>query len=92
MIDLVRKNGDKIDLKKLGAQLGCRAVAISALKGEGATEAAELAGRGPPGRAAQGSFPMCLPGSVEHAIAHIEESIQGRVDERFLRWYAVKTV
>ena len=89
MIDLVRKNGDKIDLKKLGAQLGCRAVAISALKGEGATEAAELAVAATrEGRA--GELPHVFTGSVEHAIAHIEESIQGRVDERFLRWYAVK--
>ena len=89
MIDLVRKNGDKIDLKKLGAQLGCRAVAISALKGEGATEAAELAvAAAREGRA--GELPHVFTGSVEHAIAHIEESIQGRVDERFLRWYAVK--
>ena len=89
MIDLVRKNGDKIDLKKLGAQLGCRAVAISALKGEGATEAAELAvAAAREGRA--GELPHVFAGSVEHAIAHIEESIQGRVDERFLRWYAVK--
>ncbi len=89
MIDLVRKNGDKIDLKKLGAQLGCRAVAISALKGEGATEAAELAvAAAREGRA--GDLPHVFTGSVEHAIAHIEESIQGRVDERFLRWYAVK--
>ena len=89
MIDLVRKNGDKIDLKKLGAQLGCRAVAISALKGEGATEAAELAvAAAREGRA--GELPHVFTGSVEHAIAHIEESIQGRVDEHFLRWYAVK--
>ena len=89
MIDLVRKNGDKIDLKKLGAQLGCRAVAISALKGEGATEAAELAvAAAREGRA--GELPHVFTGSVEHVIAHIEESIQGHVDERFLRWYAVK--
>ena len=89
MIDLVRKNGDKIDLKKLGAQLGCRAVAISALKGEGATEAAELAvAAAREGRA--GELPHVFTGSGEHAIAHIEESIQGHVDERFLRWYAVK--
>ena len=91
MIDLVRKNGDKIDLKKLGAQLGCRAVAISALKGEGATEAAELAvAAAREGRA--GELPHVFTGSVEHAIAHIEESIQGHVDERFLRWYAVKLI
>ena len=89
MIDLVRKNGDKIDLKKLGAQLGCRAVAISALKGEGATEAAELAVAAPRGGPA-GGLPPVLHRRGGQAHAPIEESIQGRVDERFLRWYAVK--
>ena len=89
MIDLVRKNGDAIDLKRLSKELGCEAVAISALKGEGSRQAAELAVA-----AAQhhrtGELPHVFTGSVEHAIAHIEESIQGKVDARFLRWYAVK--
>lgn len=89
MIDLVRKNGDKIDLKKLSAELGCQAVEISALKGEGSTQAAELAvGAAMKGKA--GELPHVFTGSVEHAIAHIEESIQGKLDDRFLRWYAVK--
>ena len=89
MIDLVRKNGDTIDLKRLSKELGCEAVAISALKGEGSRQAAELAVA-----AAQhhrtGELPHVFTGSVEHAIAHIEESIQGKVEPRFLRWYAVK--
>ena len=89
MIDLVRKNGDAIDLKRLSKELGCEAVAISALKGEGSRQAAGLAVA-----AAQhhrtGELPHVFTGSVEHAIAHIEESIQGKVDARFLRWYAVK--
>ena len=89
MIDIVRKNGDKIDLKKLGEALGCEVMATSALKGEGsqaaALRAAELA-RG--NRAVEA--PSVFNGSVEHAIAHIEESIEGKVDKRFLRWYAIK--
>ena len=89
MIDLVRKNGDKIDLKKLSAELGCQAVEISALKGEGSMKAAEMAvAAAKSGKA--GELPHVFTGSVEHAIAHIEESIQGKVDDRFLRWYAVK--
>ena len=89
MIDLVRKNGDKIDLKKLSAELGCQAVEISALKGEGSMKAAEMAvAAAKSGKV--GELPHVFTGSVEHAIAHIEESIQGKVDDRFLRWYAVK--
>ena len=89
MIDLVRKNGDKIDLKKLSTELGCQAVEISALKGEGSMKAAEMAvAAAKSGKA--GELPHVFTGSVEHAIAHIEESIQGKVDDRFLRWYAVK--
>ena len=89
MIDLVRKNGDKIDLKKLSAELGCEAVEISALKNEGSEKAAELAVAAAK-KAKAGELPHVFTSSVEHAIAHIEESIQGKVDDRFLRWYAVK--
>ena len=89
MIDLVRKNGDKIDLKKLSNELGCEAIEISALKNEGSEKAAELAvAAAKKGKASE--LPHVFTGSVEHAIAHIEESIQGKVDDRFLRWYAVK--
>ncbi len=89
MIDLVRKNGDKIDLKKLSAELGCQAVEISALKSEGTEKAAQMAAAA--AKAGKvGELPHVFTGSVEHAIAHIEESIQGKVDDRFLRWYAVK--
>ena len=89
MIDLVRKNGDKIDLNKLSKELGCEAIEISALKNEGSDKAAELAvAAAKNGKA--GELPHVFTGSVEHAIAHIEESIQGKVDDRFLRWYAVK--
>ena len=89
MIDLVRKNGDTIDLAKLGAALGCEVVEMSALKGEGGLEAAEKSVALAQDRKA-GELPHVFTGSVEHALAHIEESIQGRVDEGYLRWYAIK--
>ena len=89
MIDLVRKNGDKIDLGRLGEALGCEVVSMSALKGEGGMAAAEKAVALAKSHRA-GELPHVFTGSVEHAIAHIEESIQGMVDDRYLRWYAVK--
>ena len=89
MIDLVRKNGDQIDLKKLGDALSCVVVEMSALKGEGGMAAAEKAVALAKSHRA-GELPHVFTGSVEHAIAHIEESIQGMVDDRYLRWYAVK--
>ena len=89
MIDLVRKNGDQIDLAKLGEALGCEVVEMSALKGEGGMVAAEKAVALAQAKKA-GELPHVFTGSVEHAIAHIEESIQGKVDERYLRWYAIK--
>ena len=89
MIDLVRKNGDTIDLSRLGAALGCEVVEMSALKGEGGMEAAEKAVALAQSHRA-GELPHVFTGSVEHAIAHIEESIQGKVDENYLRWYAIK--
>ena len=89
MMDLVRKNGDQIDLKKLSAALGCEVVEMSALKSEGSKAAAERAvAVGQNHRA--GELPHVFTGSVEHAIAHIEESIQDKVDDRYLRWYAIK--
>ncbi len=89
MIDLVRKNGDQIDLQKLAEALHCEVVEMSALKGEGSISAAEKAMALGQSRKA-GELPHVFTGSVEHAIAHIEESIQGKVDDRFLRWYAIK--
>ena len=89
IIDLVRKNGDRIDLAKLSRELGCEVIEISALKGEGSAKAAQMAvDAARDGQA--GELPHVFTGSVEHALAHIEESIQGKVDARFLRWYAVK--
>ena len=89
MIDLVRKNGDQIDLKKLGDSLGCLVVEMSALKGEGGMAAAEQAVSMAKAHRV-GELPHVFTGSVEHAIAHIEESIEGRVADQYLRWYAIK--
>jgi len=89
MIDLVRKNGDRIDLKRLGSEMGCEVVEISALKGEGCIAAAELAAEMAQ-RNRSRELPHVFTGSVEHAIAHIEESIQGIVLAANLRWYAIK--
>ena len=89
MVDLVRKNGDKIDLKKLGSQLGCEVVEISALKNEGSQEAAKLAVEAAQKKMAV-ELPQVFEGSVEEAISKIEEKIKGTVDDKLLRWYAIK--
>mgnify|MGYP000904882537 CR=1 FL=1 len=89
MIDVVRKNGDAIDIEKLSRSLGCQVVETSALKGIGAAEAAE---RAIEAARAESScrLPSVFNGSVEHAIAHIEESIEDMVPKCNLRWYAIK--
>ncbi len=89
MIDLVRKSGDTINLAKLGGALSCEVVEMSALRGEGGMAAAEKAVAQAQKRQT-GELPHVFTGSVEHAIAHIEESIQGKVSEGYLRWYAIK--
>ena len=91
MLDLVRKNGDEIDLARLGEAMGCQAVGISALKGEGcsaAARAAVAAAKG--GKAAQP--PRIYTGCVATAIDAIEELLRagGKADRRLARWYAVK--
>ena len=89
MMDVSRKNGDKIDMKKLSAALGVEIVETSALKGEGSVKAAEKAAVAAKNRT-MGEHPHVFTGSVEHALAHIEDLIGGKVEPRFLRWYAVK--
>lgn len=88
MMDMVEKNGDKIDAEKLAEALGCKIVEISALKGLGVTEAAEAAIR----MAKNGkTVPQhSFSGSVEHAIAHIEEALLHTLPEEQQRWYAIK--
>ena len=88
MMDVVKKNGDKIDTAELSRQLGCKIVEISALKGTGVMEAAEAAID-----AAQNgkTVPMhTFSGCVEHALAHIEEAAVHDLPEEQQRWYAVK--
>ncbi|MER2235538.1 MAG: ferrous iron transport protein B [Candidatus Limivicinus sp.] len=88
MMDIVRKNGDKIDIKELGRQLGCEVIEISALKGDGTMEAAEAAIK-----AAKGgkTIPQHkFSGVVEHALAHIEEVTVHDLPEERQRWYAIK--
>ena len=88
MIDIVRKNGDKINIEELSRELGCKVVEISALKGTGIMEAAELA----IDAAKNGkTVPMhTFSGPVEHAIAHIEEAVVHNLPEERQRWYAIK--
>ena len=88
MLDVVRKNGDKIDVAELSRQLGCPVVEISALKGDGVKEAAETAIKA----AKSGkTIPMHkFSGPVEHAIAHIEEAAVHTMPEEQQHWYAIK--
>ena len=90
MMDIVRKNGDTIDTKILEKKLGCRVLEMSALKSDGVTEVADAVVKA----AVSGNErerPHVFEGSVEHAIAHIEESIENLIgDRRYLRWYAIK--
>ena len=89
MMDVVKKNGDKINTDQLAKELGCQVCEISALKGTGIKEAAELAVK-----AAESKVPMVpqhsFNGVVEHAIAHIEEAFLNDVAEEQQRWYAIK--
>lgn len=89
MMDLVKKNGDIIDFDKLSSELGCPVVEISALQGKGCREAAEKAMELAMNKKSL-RLPSVFTGSVEHAIAHIEESISDKVENQFVRWYAIK--
>lgn len=89
MMDLVKKNGEVLDTERLGKDIGCKVVEISALKSEGidqlAQRAVAIAKSGKKNQPAH-----TFEGCVEHAIAHIEEAITGHVDPSMERWYAVK--
>ena len=87
MMDIVRKNGDKIDIEKLSKEIRCPVLEISALKGEGINEAAQAA--------IDAAGKEVLPehifsGDVEHAVAHIEEAAIHNMDDKQQRWYAIK--
>ena len=88
MMDVVKKNGDQINIQELSRQLGCKVLEISALKGTGVMEAAEAAVQ-----AAKGTKTVpthTFSGPVEHAIAHIEEAAVHNMPEEQQRWYAIK--
>ena len=88
MMDIIKKNGDKIDIEKLSASLGCTVVEISALRGTGVMEAAETAIKksGMPASSPMHSF----SGLVEHTIAHIEEAVLHDLPDAYQRWFAIK--
>ena len=89
MMDLVRKNGEELDIDRLSKDTGCKVVEISALKGEGIDQLIRRAvAIAKSGKNVQPAHKF--EGCVEHAIAHIEEVISGHVDESMERWYAVK--
>ena len=88
MMDLVRKNGDTINVQELSREIGCRIVEISALKGDGVDEVAEAAIQ-----AAKGTKTIpqhTFSGAAEHALAHIEEMTVHGLPEEQQRWYAIK--
>ena len=88
MMDVVRRSGDKLNTKKLSETLGCPVVEISALKGDGIKEAADAAVKAAAGA---GAVPLHrFSGTVEHALAHIEELALHKLPEDQQRWYAVK--
>ena len=88
MMDVVRKQGDKINIAELSRELGCKVVEISALKGDGVMEAAEAAIEA---ASSAKTVPMhTFSGPVEHAIAHIEEAAVHNLPEAQQRWYAIK--
>ena len=88
MMDVVRKNGDQINVAELSRELGCEIVEISALKGDGVMQAAEAAVKAAKSGKA---IPMhTFSGPVEHAIAHIEEAAVHNMPEEQQRWYAIK--
>ena len=92
MMDLVNKNGDIINLQKLSAEIGAPVYPVSALEGKGCLDVAEAAVKVAENHQVfkAPELPHVFKGSVEHALAHIEESISDKVDKKNLRWYAIK--
>ena len=89
MIDVLRKNGDVIDMKKLGDALGCEVIETSALTGEGSKQAAMKAAELAKNKVKQ-DHPHVFSGEVEHALAHIEDLIEGKVEQDHRRFYTIK--
>ncbi|MBO5550847.1 MAG: ferrous iron transport protein B, partial [Lachnospiraceae bacterium] len=89
MMDLVRKNGDRIDTGRLSEKLGCEIIEISAMKGEGIDEAADKAvALAKAGKSVDQR--SCFSSGTESVLSRIEDKLKGRVDDRLLRWYAIK--
>ena len=88
MMDVVKKNGDQINIGELSRHLGCKVVDISALKGDGTMEAAEEAIKA--AKSTKTVPQHTFSGPVEHAIAHIEEAVVHDMPEEQQRWYAIK--
>ena len=88
MMDVVKKNGDKLNSQDLSRQLSCKVVEISALKGNGVMEAAEAAIQA--AKSAKTVPQHTFSGPVEHALAHIEEAAVHGLPEEQQRWYAIK--
>ena len=89
MMDLVRKNGDTINVKKLSEELGCQVVEISALKGQGNEEAAKTALAAAQSKKAV-MPPKIFSKDIEAVLSQIEGGLKGKVDDKLLRWYAIK--
>ncbi len=88
MMDIVRKNGDMIDIEKLSEEFGCPVVEISALKEDGTFAAATAAIEAAKNK--KYPFPVMFSGHIEHALAHIEEAVVHELPEEQQRWYSVK--
>lgn len=88
MLDIIRKNGDKINTEELGKELGCPVVEISALKEEGIDEATDTVIK--IAREKTYTLPHIFSGTVEHALAHIEEAAVHGMEENTQRWYSIK--
>ena len=88
MMDLVDKNGDRIDSARIAKELGCEAVEISALKGKNIDKAADLAVKA--AKSGKGVLHAVFSEGVEKAVKEIEEALKGKVDDSLLRWYAIK--
>ena len=88
MIDVVRKNGDKINTKELSRELGVPVVEISALKGDGVEEVTEKCLKAATGGSP--ATPHIYSGATEHTLAHIEEAALHSLNENEQRWYAIK--
>ena len=90
MMDIVEKNGDQINLKALSKELGCPVLPMTALHGKGKDEVVKAIVAAAESKDERAEAPHVFGGSIEHALAHIEESIENKCDASAIRWFAVK--